>query len=205
MDSHLLLKGLVLGFSVAAPVGPIGVLCIRRTLSGGRACGLVSGLGAATADALYGCVAAFGLAFVADFLVGGQSWLRLAGGLFLLYLGAKTFLAAPAARGAAPAAGAKDLAGAYASTFLLTVTNPLTILSFGVMFAGLGVAGGVGYGSALALVAGVFVGSALWWLALSLAVGALRARFDSRGLKWVNRSAGVFIAACGGVALWGLT
>ena len=167
---------------------------------------VISGLGAATADALYGCVAAFGLAFAADFLVGGQTWLRLAGGLFLLYLGAKTFLSAPRANEAA-AAGAKDLAGAYASTFLLTVTNPLTILSFGVMFAGLGLAGAGGgdYGSALLLVSGVFAGSALWWLALSLAVGALRARFDSRGLKWVNRLAGVFIAACGGFALWGLT
>lgn len=205
MDAHLLLKGLVLGFSVAAPVGPIGVLCIRRTLASGRACGLASGLGAATADALYGLVAGLGLAFVADFLVGGQIWLRLVGGLFLLYLGAKTFIAAPPDAAANTRANARDLASAYASTFALTVTNPLTILSFGVMFAGLGLAGrgGDGYAPALLLVAGVFLGSAAWWLTLSLAVGALRSKFDARRMRWVNRAAGLIIIAFGALVLWG--
>ncbi|HYP52325.1 MAG TPA: LysE family transporter, partial [Pyrinomonadaceae bacterium] len=183
-------------------VGPVCVLCIRRTLAGGRACGLASGLGAATADALYGLVAGLGLAFVADFLVGGQGWLRLAGGLFLIYLGAKTFRAAPPAPDAQAKSNARDLASAYASTFALTVTNPLTILSFGVMFAGLGAAGRAdGYASALLLVAGVFLGSAAWWLALSLAVGALRSKFDSRRMRWVNRAAGLVLAAFGACVL----
>ena len=128
MDASLLLRGLIIGFSIAAPVGPIGVLCIRRTLAQGRAAGLVSGLGAASADALYGCVAGFGLTFVSGLLIAQQSWLKLLGGVFLCYLGVRTLLAQPAERAAA--AGGMGLAGAYGSTFLLTLTNPTTILSF---------------------------------------------------------------------------
>ena len=96
MDPTLLLKGLVMGFSIAAPVGPIGVLCIRRTLGDGILHGVVSGLGTASADAIYGCVAAFGVTAVSDFLLGSQFWLRLVGGLFLLYLGCATFRSVPA-------------------------------------------------------------------------------------------------------------
>ena len=103
MDASLLLRGLVVGFSIAAPVGPIGVLCIRRTLADGRAAGLVSGLGAATADAIYGSIAGFGLTFVSGFLLSQTGWLRLVGGAFLLYLGIRTLLSRPAERPAAPA------------------------------------------------------------------------------------------------------
>ncbi len=156
MDVSLFLRGLVIGFSIAAPVGPIGVLCIRRTLAEGQLYGLVSGLGAATADALYGCVAAFGLTFVSGFLIGHKLWLSLIGGLFLLYLGIKTLLSTPA-ENAARAEG-KGLFGAYASTFLLTVTNPMTILSFVAIFAALGLGNATGsYASALILVLGVFL------------------------------------------------
>src|SRR3990172_2905035 len=128
IDIPILFKGVLLGFSIAAPVGSIGVLCIRRTLADGRAAGFVSGLGAATADALYGAVAAFGLAFVTNALIGQQLWLRLGGGAFLCYLGAKTFLSAPAERPAEARGG--GLLAAYASTLALTLTNPTTILSF---------------------------------------------------------------------------
>ena len=138
MDTSLLLKGLLIGFSIAAPVGPIGVLCIRRTLVQGRAAGLVSGLGAASADAVYGSIAAFGLSFVSGLLISQQSWLKLIGGAFLCYLGIRTLLAQPAERAAA--AGGMGLAGAYSSTFFLTLTNPTTILSFVAVFAGLGLA-----------------------------------------------------------------
>jgi LysE type translocator len=124
----LFLRGLVIGFSIAAPVGPIGVLCIRRTLADGRAAGFFSGLGAATADALYGAVAAFGLTAISSVLIGQATWLRLGGGLFLCYLGIKTFLARPAAE--ATPARATGLIGAYVSTLLLTLANPTTILSF---------------------------------------------------------------------------
>src|SRR5215212_10024460 len=126
MDTSLLLKGLLIGFSIAAPVGPIGVLCIRRTLAQGRAAGLVSGLGAASADAVYGCIAGFGLTFISGLLISQQGWLRLIGGGFLLYLGIKTLLSRPAEQPAS--AGGTGLARAYASTQLLTLTNPATIL-----------------------------------------------------------------------------
>lgn len=203
MDLSLLLRGLALGFSIAAPVGPIGVLCIRRTLAEGRATGFVSGLGAATADATYGAVAAFGLTFVSSLLIGQQAWLRLIGGLFLLYLGGRTLLTSPASRGAV--ASGSGLAGAYASTLFLTLTNPLTILSFAAIFAGLGVVGAEGgYRDAGLLVLGVFLGSALWWLLLSWGVSLLRARVDARRLRWVNRFSGALIAAFGVVALLSL-
>ncbi len=179
MDVSLFLRGLVIGFSIAAPVGPIGVLCIRRTLAEGQLYGLVSGLGAATADALYGCVAAFGLTFISSFLIGHKLWLSLIGGLFLLYLGIKTLLSKPA-EDAAKAEG-KGLFGAYASTFLLTVTNPMTILSFVAIFAALGLGSTTGsYASALILVLGVFCGSATWWLLLSGGVGLFRSKFNAQ-------------------------
>jgi threonine/homoserine/homoserine lactone efflux protein len=202
MDLTFLLKGLAIGFSIAAPVGPIGLLCIRRTLAEGRLCGLVSGLGAATADATYGCVAGFGLTFISNFLVSQQTWLRLAGGAFLCYLGVRTLLAKPAEQ-AAPAAG-RGLAAAYASTLFLTLTNPLTILSFAAIFAGLGLAGTRGsYASAGVLVLGVFTGSAAWWLLLSGGVGLLRDRFGTRALRWVNRISGAVITLFGLFALTG--
>ena len=196
MSLPILLKGLILGFSIAAPVGPIGVLCIRRTLTDGRATGLVSGLGAASADALYGCIAGFGLTLLSDFLVSQQFWLRLMGGLFLFYLGIKTLLARPAQESAS--AQGTGLLGAYTSTLFLTLTNPMTILSFAAIFAGLGVASTDGdYASAALLVLGVFLGSALWWLLLSGGVSLFRARFNLSALTWANRLSGAIILAFG--------
>ena len=196
MDATLLLKGLLIGFSIAAPVGPIGALCIRRTLANGRAAGLVSGLGAATADAMYGCIAGFGLTFISSLLMSQQLWLKLIGGAFLCYLGIRTLLARPAAQ-AANASGV-GLFGAYASTFFLTLTNPTTILSFLAVFAGLGLASAAGnYGAAALLVLGVFIGSALWWLLLSGGVALLRARITPAALVWVNRVSGLVILAFG--------
>ena len=203
MDAGLLLRGMVIGFSIAAPVGPIGVLCIRRTLASGRAVGFASGLGAATADAAYGCVAGFGLTLVSGALIGGQFWLRLVGGLFLCYLGIKSVLSQPAEE-AASAEGA-GLAGAYVSTFVLTLTNPMTILSFAAVFAGLGIADARGnYGSAALLVLGVFTGSVLWWLGLSGMVSLFRARLSVHALRWVNRISGIVILGFGLAAILSL-
>ena len=203
MPFNFLFQGILIGFSIAAPVGPIGMLCIRRTLAQGRAVGLVSGLGAASADAIYGCVAGFGLTFISGFLLDQQFWLRLVGGLFLCYLGVKTLLSKPAAEPAGARAG--GLMGAYASTFFLTLTNPVTILSFMAIFAGLGLAGAGGdYASAAVLVLGVFLGSAAWWLLLSGLVGIFRARFTQRGMLWVNRISGAILGGFGLYALIGL-
>jgi len=200
VDINFLLRGFIIGLSIAAPVGPIGVLCIRRTLADGRAAGLVSGLGAASADAIYGCIAGFGLTLVSNFLVGQQFWLRLLGGTFLCYLGIKTFLSKPADQ--ATTAKGNGLAGMYASTFFLTLTNPMTIISFAAIFAGLGLASASGnYANAALLVSGVFLGSASWWLILSGLVNILRTRFQARGLQWVNRISGLIITGFGLLAL----
>jgi threonine/homoserine/homoserine lactone efflux protein len=187
-------KGLVIGFSIAAPVGPIGVLCIRRTLGEGRISGFVSGIGAATADALYGCIAGFGVTTVSRFFIDQQFWFRLIGALFLGYLGVRAFLSKPAAEAPSKAA-ATGLAGAYASTLVLTLTNPVTILAFAAIFAGLGLgnAGG-GYAAGMLLVSGVFLGSAAWWFLLSTGVALFRSWFNGPRLRWVNRVSGAIIA-----------
>ena len=199
MPATLFIRGFIIGLSVAATIGPMAVLTIRRTLARGRLAGLVTGLGVATADGCYGAVAGFGLTVVSTVLLSQHLWLRLIGGLFLCYLGLSTLRATPATRAAG--AGGTTLAGAYFSAFGLTLSNPLTILSFAAIFAGLGVGTGGGYATAAWLVVGVFSGSALWWVILTGVVAALRGRVTSRGLLWVNRASGAIIAAFGLVAL----
>ena len=199
--TDLLFRGLIIGVSIAAPVGPIGVLCIRRTLDEGTVAGLVSGLGAATADALYGCVAGFGLTFISGLLVRQQFWFRLVGGLFLCYLGVKTFLTGPVQESTGDQKS--SLLRAFALTFFLTLTNPMTILSFVAIFAGLGLASaGQTYVSAVVMVAGVFLGSALWWLMLSGGVSVFRKRFSLTALHWVNRVSGIVITGFGVFSLF---
>jgi len=197
------LKGIALGFSIAAPVGPIGVLVIRRSMARGFCAGLASGLGAASADAVYGTIAAAGLTLVADFLVRQSFWMGLLGGTFLVFLGMQIFFSRPADPNAQPDQGSPG--GDYLSTFLLTLSNPMTIIAF---VAILGSVGAVGSGEfrlgAFLLVMGVFSGSALWWLALSALVGFLRARLTSQTLLWVNRAAGLVIFAFAVAILWRL-
>jgi threonine/homoserine/homoserine lactone efflux protein len=195
------LRGLLIGFSIAAPVGPIGVICIRRALTKGRLSGFISGLGAASADAIYGSIAAFGLTAVSSFLVDQQAWLRFIGGLFLCYLAWRTLIAQPSEQ-TGESAG-KTLVGDYTSTFFLTLTNPLTILSFAAIFAGLGIASAQGdLLHASFMVGGVFCGSAVWWLMLSSGVSLFRRRFSPLAFVWVNRISGSIIFAFGLWALW---
>lgn len=175
-------------------MGPIGVLVIRRTLADGRWQGLLSGLGAATADAIYGTIAAFGLTALTSLLVNNVTLLRILGGLFLLYLGVKTLLAKPAKEAAETHNRRGGWVGAYSSTFVLTLTNPMTIFAFLGIFAGIGfadVSGDVLAGGVMVL--GVFIGSAVWWLLLSGGVTLLRSRFSPRLMLWVNRASGAFI------------
>ncbi len=216
MESGLFLRGVLIGLAIAAPVGPIGVLCIRRTLAYGRASGFASGLGAATADAVYGSIAAFGLTMIASALVGFRAALQLVGGVFLIYLGLRTVLEKPKEIGLSldmlPESGRaktwrrmnwRALGRDFGSTFLLTLTNPMTILSFAAIFAGLGA--GSAFGGGTRGVAGVFIGSAMWWLALSLMTGVLRRwLLKSSGLRWVNWIAGAILISYGGLALLGL-
>jgi len=203
LDFSLFVKGLLIGFSIAAPVGPIGVLCIRRTLAEGRISGFVSGMGAATADAMYGCIAGFGVTYLSNALIGQQFWLRLMGGIFLFVLGVKTFLSKPAE--AVSKTTGKGLAGAYASTLFLTLTNPVTILAFAAIFAGLGLGNTRGdYTAGILLVSGVFLGSAVWWMFLSTGVGLFRTWFNGPRLRWVNRLSGMIIAGFGLLAFLSL-
>ncbi len=185
MDSAAFTRGMVLGVSIAAPVGPIGLLCIRRSIALGMRAGFASGLGAATADLVYGLIAAYGLTAITQALLGWQDWLRLGGAAFLLWLAVK-FWRAPEPEAAAPAAG-------FAGTFLLTLANPMTILAFLGIFAGANLTG-----SAPWIAAGVFTGSALWWLTLSSAAGWSRSRLSPRALVWVNRASALLL---GGFAL----
>jgi threonine/homoserine/homoserine lactone efflux protein len=199
----LLGQGLVIGLAVAAPVGPISVLIMQRTMRLGRHQGWLAGLGVATADALYGAVAGFGLTAISGVLLNQQGWLRLVGGLFLVWLGLRVWLTAPASRAATERVG--GAASAFGVMLLLTLTNPATILSFAAIFAGFGLGEtGGDFVAAGALVSGVFIGSALWWLALTSLIGRLRRRLTPTGLRWINRGAGGVILVAGLVALVGI-
>ncbi|HKF35930.1 MAG TPA: LysE family translocator [Ktedonobacteraceae bacterium] len=204
MDPSFFIRGLLIGLSIATTIGPMSILCIQRTLSRGYTYGMVSGLGIATADSVYGSIAAFGLTLIANFLVSQLAWIRLVGGLFLIYLGLKTVLTRPAERAATAKARVNNFFGAYASTFLLTLTNPLTILSFAVIFAGIGLGANRNSIEASTVVLGVFTGSALWWFVLTAGISLLRGRFTPRWLLWINRISGVILAFFGALILFSL-
>ena len=200
MTIDYFIKGLIIGISVAAPVGPIGVLTIKRTLTEGRTSGFVTGMGAAMADTVYGIIAGCGLTAISSFLLTQAFWLKLIGGLFLLFLGVKFFRSKPPEKSAEIAG--KGLFYNFISTFFLTVTNPSTILSFLAIFAGLGLGSSkTDYFSSLILVFGVFLGSALWWFILSFTVSFFRSKVTDKRLVWINRISGALITAFG---LWTL-
>jgi threonine/homoserine/homoserine lactone efflux protein len=196
MDASILLKGMIVGFAMAVPIGPLGVLCIRKTLTEGRLPGLVIGLGAASADALYSGIAAFGLTIVMNVLQGQAFWVRLVGGLFLLILGIRTLRAK---RNTDPLRlfEGRGAWGIYASSFLIALTNPLTIFAFIAVFATFGLAQGRGILEASLLVFGVFVGSNLWFLTLGSVATLFHGRITAGGMRWVGRVAGILIIVSG--------
>jgi threonine/homoserine/homoserine lactone efflux protein len=198
MTVSFFIKGLIFGFSIAMPVGPIGVLCIRRSLAHGWRAGLLTGTGAATADALYGCIAGFGLAGLSGLLVGQRAWIQLLGGLFLCYLGLRIVLAtaAPKPAEASSVRGAKG----YFSALALTLTNPMTILSFTAVFAGMGLVGTDRWDAGW-LVAGVFSGSMAWWIILSSASSIFNTRLRPTAMGWINRVSGTILVGFGLVAI----
>ena len=200
MTIDYLIKGLIIGFSIAAPVGPIGVLTIKRTLTEGRISGFVTGMGAAFADAAYGAVAGFGLITISSFLLSQEFAIKLIGGLFLIYLGVRSFLSKPATKEAIVAS--KGLLNNFISTFFLTLTNPSTILSFLAIFAGLGLASSTAdFSSSTAIVFGVLIGSALWWFLLSSVVSFFQSKITPDRLIWINRLSGLIIILFGLFAL----
>jgi threonine/homoserine/homoserine lactone efflux protein len=188
-------QGLGIGFAIAAAIGPIALLCIRRSLAEGRVIGLATGMGAATADAIYGAIAAFGLTSISDLLVRQKLWLGVGGGIFLCYLGLRTAFSKPPTDGVRKVS--TGLWGAYFSTLLLTLTNPTTILSFVAVFTGFGLVAAANYQSAAAMVLGVFAGSAFWWLLLSHLAAFFRARITTKWMLTINRFSGAIVFAFG--------
>lgn len=193
----MFIKGLAFGFILAATVGPMWVLCFRRTVAAGALTGFVSGMGIAVADGLYGAVAAFGLTAVSGFLLEHRLWIGLAGAAFLLYLGIKSLLAKPKEL-SAENTERTGLLAAFLSTLGLTLTNPPTILAFAAIFAGLGLAAGTDYAAAAWIVLGVFLGSAAWWIILAAAAGRLRGRIGPSFVRTINIVSGFFILGFAG-------
>ncbi|HEX3862961.1 MAG TPA: LysE family transporter [Stellaceae bacterium] len=196
-----LVKGALVGIIIAVPVGPVGVLCVRRTIMHGRTAGFLSGLGAASADAVFGIIAAGGLTFISDWLLGYQDWLRFLGGGYLIYVGVSA-LRAPVDQENNGKRDPEGLLADFASTFALTITNPITILAFLAIFASIGLAGEQATMSrAGVLVLGVWLGSLLWWAGLAFGTGLLRMSLDRKHLVWINRGSGGILILSGVVLL----
>ena len=197
----LLLKGLIVGFCLAAPVGPIAALCVQRTISKRLVSGLVSGLGAAVADAVYGAVAAFGATMISEFLISERSWMQRIGGVILIFMGLRLFLAKPVEE--KQEVDGKGLMGDFLSTLFLTLTNPMTFVAFAAVFTTMGIGAVRGHPILTTeLVGGVLLGSALWWLILCGGAHALRKHCDYRKLTVINKGTGVFVIGVGVVYLF---
>lgn len=200
----LIIKGFSIGFAVAAPVGPIGVLCINRSVNDGLKMGVITGCGAAIADGLYGAIAAFGLTFVSQFLMSHHHWIRFFGGIFLAILGIRILLKKPALE-TNILAPRKSLLRAFLTTFFLTLTNPMTILAFLAIFAGVGLgSANKTYMETSLLVLAVTLGSLAWWLILCGSVSLMRHKIELATLKWINRISGISIIAFGALAFFNL-
>jgi len=202
MEFTFFLKGIAIGFFMAIPIGPIGIMCIRKTLTEGRLSGLIIGLGAATADLFYGCVAAFGLTIISDTLNNQRIWIRIVGGALLFFLGIKTFLAKP--KDPKLKISSSGRLRSYFTVVVLTLTNPLTIFAFIAVFAAFGLGDGLSFFSAIVLVAGVFIGSCLWFFLLTSGTIIFRKKLDLVGLKWVNKIAGILIIISGFIVIGSL-
>jgi len=192
-------KGIAAGFVVAIPVGPVAMLCIRRTLATNMLSGYATGLGAAIADTLYAIVAAYGISFIADILFTNNFWFRLIGGVILCLMAAR-MLSAPPADSKAHDTG--KLFGDFASALVITGTNPITLIAFGVIFTSIGVATAGRYEWAEALIAGVFVGSAAWWMLLSGTAALCRRWVGEFSLTWINRISALVILSCGALIIF---
>jgi threonine/homoserine/homoserine lactone efflux protein len=193
------LRSLVVGFTIAAAVGPITLLIVRRTIEHGRVYGLASGLGVAAADASYAGIAAFGLTAVMSLLVSGRVVLGIVGGVIIVLLGIRIMRSRPAV--VAREVARPGLPGAFASIYALTMTNPLTILIFAAVFAGLGFASGASYLDAAVITLAVGTGSVLWWVILTAAIAWARERVSTRALLWVNRVSGAALVVFGAFAI----
>jgi len=193
------IRGLIIGFTIAAAVGPITLLVVRRTIDHGGIYGFASGLGVATADATYGAIAAFGLTAITSLLVSNHTLLGLIGGAVIVFLGIRIARSHPT--GPAPDSERPGLAGAFASIYALTMTNPLTIVLYAGVFAGIGLVAGSSFLDAAVLTLAVWAGSTLWWVLLCSVVAWLRGRVSTTALLWVNRVSGAALVVFGALAV----
>jgi len=198
---YLVMSGIVMGLIAAVPIGPVNLICIRRSFAFGPLNGFFSGLGAALGDGLFAAIMGFGLTWIAQMIEGYATIIELTGGAIMVWMGYKTLISpsVPRCLDEKQVGEGTNLARAMISTFALTVTNPVTLLSFGVMFAGLGgLAGGAGsFNDASFVVAGVIGGSAGWWLALTTIIGLFHTRIDEKAMRIINRTCGVLVLGCG--------
>ncbi len=202
MVLEFLIKGVIIGFTASVPLGPIGVLCIQKTISKGRISGFVSGLGAATSDMFYAIIAGFGLSFVTNFILENQLYLKIAAAIILFYLGFKIFFTKTVNEIQQSKKKGTGLFGDFISIFLLTVSNPLALFFFGGAFAAFGfVSEGSGLTSIMLLTVGVFIGAALWWTILTTIVNLFRSKFKIKRLWWVNKIAGIIVILFGVLAI----
>ena len=194
-DFEILLRGMAAGLIISAPVGPVNVLCISRTIAKGRKAGILSGLGAAAADTIYGAIAGFSIHFVIGFLIREQFWLRLFGGGLLIAIGAYYYFRTP--RRLKEIEGEQSARSDYISAFLLNLTNPTTVLSFLAVLTALGLHHHKSWWQGLTLVGGIFAGATAWWLLLAGIASHFRDRFNDRAMVWMNRLAGLAIGGFG--------
>ncbi|TEB12469.1 LysE type translocator [Pelotomaculum sp. FP] len=206
MKEILFLKAVVIGFFLAVPIGPVNLLCIRRTLLGGRIIGFISGLGAAVADTFFAFAAAFGLSFITNFYVQEEKWLQFGGGIFICVLGVMSMLShefgKPEKKNGGRGRGGFQ---AFISSFFLTLTNPITILAFAAAFAGFGLINpDEGHASAFLVVTGVFLGSIIWWFTISSIASFLRKKLNSHVLHRITQISGLVITVFGVLILLGV-
>jgi len=194
LDLLFIIKGLLIGISVSAPLGPIGVLCIQRTLNKGFKSGLVSGIGAASADIIYAIIAGFSITYISDFLIEYQTYIRIIGGTFLILVGVRIALSNPAKQIRKLRIKGNNFYKDYITSFLITVSNPITILAFGAFFAAFNmISKNGGDFPIVIMIITVFSGSLLWWLSLIGIVTIFKKRIRLRNLLWINRITGILI------------
>jgi threonine/homoserine/homoserine lactone efflux protein len=199
MDLTFFIKGIIVGIVITAPIGPVGALVVQRTINEGRTAGIISGFGSAAGDAVYAAIVAFGLTFISEMLMQREAWVHMIGGIILFVFGVRVYFSKPSPYSENKAA--RSHFGLFGSAFLLTLSNPMVILSILALFAVIGIHNpGNYYRTAGLLVAGIFTGCAFLWTVLCYVISNIRGRLSDRGLVIVNKVTGIVIFGCGAYA-----